>query len=97
MRQHDSGNIAIVLIAIGHIAVVERIRVNPRFPAGAFQSLPAADGRQMIRRQMQAQRTAVARGQQGLHRRILTLFVVRDIAGHRIVQAFAVGQHAGEG
>ena len=86
-----------MLIAVGHIAVVERIGVNTRFPAGALQSLAAADGGQMIGRKMQAQRAAIASGQQRLYRRILALFVVRNIAGDRIVQAFAVGQYAGEG
>ena len=45
---------------------------------------------------MQAQRTTIASGKQGFHRVVLPLFIVRDIAGHRLAEAFAVGQHAGQ-
>ena len=46
---------------------------------------------------MQAQRTTIAGGKQGFYRVVLALFIVRDIAGHRLAEAFAVSQHAGQG
>ena len=95
MGLHHGGNIMVVLIAVGHIAVHQRIRVDIGFAAGALQPLAAAYGGEMVGREMQTERVTIACGEQRFDRSVLTLLIIRNIAGDRVVKTFAVGKDAG--
>ncbi|MNG67986.1 hypothetical protein D3C79_263070 [compost metagenome] len=86
-----------MLIAMLHIDMHEGVRIDTCLPAGALQSLTATQGGKMVFWQMQAEWLTMTCREQSLHRLELTLFVVRNVAGDRIVQTFTVGQHAREG
>ena len=54
LRQNAGRDIAVMLIAIGHIAVGQTLRVNTGFMAGTIQPLTTPARGQMLGRQMQA-------------------------------------------
>ncbi len=97
MRQHLRRNITVMLVTLRHIVVSQAVRVNPGFTAGTLKTLATTRSGEQRFGQMQTKGLAITRLQQGFYRAVLALFIVGNIAGDRMVQAFAVGEHAGQG